>query len=116
MYMCRLCFQYLCQEHNVRACKKVYFIPSAHTSGKMDRNQAQNNHKILVSLSDIMQSCQRNGAVAATSGSAGRNGVAGQVRWGPQCQKRLSQGGWKVEEKAISEICVTKYLKLLWLC
>lgn len=36
MYTCSLCLQYLCQEHNVRACKEVYLILSSHTSVKIE--------------------------------------------------------------------------------
>lgn len=37
MYMCSPCFRYLCQEHNVSACEKVYLIFPSYISLYIDR-------------------------------------------------------------------------------
>lgn len=54
--------------------------------------------------------------MTATSGDAGTKRAAGLVQRRAQRPEWHSQGGWEVEEKAVSEVRMTKDLKLLWLC
>lgn len=83
----------------MRACRKVYFIPSARTSGKMDRNQARNSCVILVSLSDVTQSCQRNWAVAATRGGAAETGQRGRLGGDPDAESGFHREGGKWKKR-----------------
>lgn len=112
MYMCRLCFQYLCQEHNVRACKKVHFIPSSHTSAKPDRNRPQNNQQMLSSLWRYAELPEEQGCYCHEWGCRQKKGGGAGSVGSPMLRDAFA--GRAVSR--VSEVHVTKYLNLFLLC